>query len=53
MRCKQNNEFNNSLATDQQKEVDENLEEEPEEFGTPTIEQLRLQRICFSAKKIN
>ena len=25
MRCKQNNEFNNSLATDQQKEVNENL----------------------------
>ena len=26
MRCKQNNEFNNSLATDQQKEVNENLD---------------------------
>ena len=52
MRCKQNNEFNNSLATDQQKEVDENLVEEPEEFGTPTIEQLRLQRISvFQQRK--
>ena len=26
MRCKQNNEFNNSLGTDQQKEVNENLD---------------------------
>ena len=58
MRCKQNNEFNNSLATDQQKEVNENLDtisnpdEEPEEFATPTIEQFRLQRISvFQQRK--
>ena len=50
MQCKQNNEFNNSLATDQQKEVNENLDsisnqdEGPEDFETPTVEQLRLQR---------
>ena len=53
MRCKQNNEFNNSLAVDRQKEVNENLDtisnqdEEPEVFATPTIEQLRLQQISL------
>ena len=58
MRCKQNNEFNNSLATDQQKEVNENLDtisnpdEEPKEFAPPTIEQFRPQRISvFQQRK--
>ena len=49
MRCKQSNEFNNSLVTDQQIEISENVDsisnqdEEPEEFETLTVEQLRLQ----------
>ena len=49
MRCKQSNEFNNSLETDQQIEINKNLgsisnqDEEPEEFETPTVGQLRLQ----------
>ena len=58
MRCKQNNEFNNSLGTDQQKEVNENLDnisnqdKEPKEFETPTVEQLTLQRISvFQQRK--
>ena len=57
MRCKQNNEFNNSLAIDRQKEVNENLDtisnqdEEPEVFATPTIEQLRLQQISLLQQK--
>ena len=58
MRCKQNNESNTSLATDQQDEVNENLgsisnqDEEPEEFETPTVEQLILQRISvFQQRK--
>ena len=58
MQRKQNNDFNNSLATDQQKEVNENLDsisnedEEPEEFETLAVEQLILQRISvFQQRK--
>ena len=57
MECRQNNDFNNSLATDQQKEVNETLdsisnEDEEPEFETLAVEQLILQRIyVFQQRK--